>query len=448
MSTLASVIVRDIYANIPAAGITGRLFFASDTGNNYRDNGTTWDLVDGVGSGGTVTAVTGTAPIVSSGGAAPAISISAATSAALGSVKPDGTIITVAAGAITVPKATSSAFGVVEVDGTTITASAGVISAVAGAVAAPYGSYTDILSESKLPGTAGSSSAKNVSLANNATQTLLNLTGQSGGYVSYLWIGFNASDTASTMVITTDGNTVFSDRACLFFGAEYISNQSSFASRFIGASSNNSNNVGFYSFIPIPFNASISITFTNKSGGTASVFYEVFYQNAIADNWKRTKKLWCASGTIAAATAYSAQTLLNASSLSQGRLLGIAFSIDSYPGSANPPTAPLEGYFKIYLDGAGSPAIQSSGTEDYIGLSNYFQGFPATPGGNAATPYTPAYSGITIKSTYTWNAYRFHIIDPIVFQNAIKVTWDNGESAAVSFTGTTRFAYCIWYYTE
>jgi hypothetical protein len=53
-----------------------------------------------------------------------------ATSSVLGLVKPDGTIITVAAGAITVPKASSSTFGVVEVDGTTITAASGVISAI------------------------------------------------------------------------------------------------------------------------------------------------------------------------------------------------------------------------------------------------------------------------------------------------------------------------------
>jgi len=61
------------------------------------------------------------------------ISAATATSAALGVVKPDGTIITVAGGAITVPKATNAAFGVVEVDGTTITAAGGVISAAGGA---------------------------------------------------------------------------------------------------------------------------------------------------------------------------------------------------------------------------------------------------------------------------------------------------------------------------
>ena len=45
MSTLASVIIRDVIANLPAAGIPGRLFFASDTGAALRDNGTSWDAV-------------------------------------------------------------------------------------------------------------------------------------------------------------------------------------------------------------------------------------------------------------------------------------------------------------------------------------------------------------------------------------------------------------------
>ena len=43
MSTLNQVILRDIYANLPAAGIPGRLFYATDTSLAYRDNGTSWD---------------------------------------------------------------------------------------------------------------------------------------------------------------------------------------------------------------------------------------------------------------------------------------------------------------------------------------------------------------------------------------------------------------------
>lgn len=53
------------------------------------------------GGGGTVTGVTGTAPIVSSGGTAPAISINNATNTTFGAVKPDNTTITVSAGVIT-----------------------------------------------------------------------------------------------------------------------------------------------------------------------------------------------------------------------------------------------------------------------------------------------------------------------------------------------------------
>ena len=53
-----------------------------------------------VGSGGGISGVTGTAPIVSSGGSTPAISITPATSSTLGSVKPDNTSITVSSGTI------------------------------------------------------------------------------------------------------------------------------------------------------------------------------------------------------------------------------------------------------------------------------------------------------------------------------------------------------------
>lgn len=43
MSTLASVIGRDIAANRPAAGIAGRLFFDTTNTKLQRDNGSSWD---------------------------------------------------------------------------------------------------------------------------------------------------------------------------------------------------------------------------------------------------------------------------------------------------------------------------------------------------------------------------------------------------------------------
>lgn len=125
------------------------------TTNSSAPDGLAWETP--ASGGGTVTAVTGSGAISSSGGTTPnitvatattsslgvvepdgstidisagVISVPTATSSALGLVKPDGTIITVSAGAITVPKGSASAFGVVEVDNVTITASSGVISAV------------------------------------------------------------------------------------------------------------------------------------------------------------------------------------------------------------------------------------------------------------------------------------------------------------------------------
>lgn len=172
----------------------------------------------------------------------------------------------------------------------------------------------------------------------------------------------------------------------------------------------------------------------------------------MGNDWTRSKQLHTSSGTISAASPFSVQTLVNATSLNQGRLLGIAFSINSYPGIANPPTAPLEGEFKIYLDGANTPSYSTSGTEDYIGLSNYFQGIASTmTNGTPNIGYNVApYVGLTFNTADTWNAYHFHIMDPVVFQNALKMTWDAGETTAhgANWTGTVRFAYCVWYYTE
>jgi hypothetical protein len=70
---LGNVILINVFASRPAAGIEGRLFFATDTGASYRDNGSSWDavatLADFVGdsgSGGT----SGLVPAPASGDAA------------------------------------------------------------------------------------------------------------------------------------------------------------------------------------------------------------------------------------------------------------------------------------------------------------------------------------------------------------------------------------------
>ena len=102
-----------ITLNVPTASATNRGVLSS----------TDWTTFNNKGSG-TVTGVTGTAPIVSSGGAAPAISITAATTSAAGSMssadktKLDG--IATGANNYTLPTATSTANGGVELFSDTV----------------------------------------------------------------------------------------------------------------------------------------------------------------------------------------------------------------------------------------------------------------------------------------------------------------------------------------
>jgi hypothetical protein len=68
---------QGIDASLPAAGTAGRIYIATDTKKIYRDNGTSWDVISSAaGAGGTVTNVTGTAPVsVATGTSTPVISM-------------------------------------------------------------------------------------------------------------------------------------------------------------------------------------------------------------------------------------------------------------------------------------------------------------------------------------------------------------------------------------
>jgi hypothetical protein len=59
------------FASMPSAGTAGRLYLATDNKTLYRDNGTTWDSI---GAAGSVTGVTASTPLQSSGGTTPDIS--------------------------------------------------------------------------------------------------------------------------------------------------------------------------------------------------------------------------------------------------------------------------------------------------------------------------------------------------------------------------------------
>jgi hypothetical protein len=308
---------------------------------------------------------------------------------------------------------------------------------------------SDLFSESRAlaGGSPANSSQKALSVGAGATATLLNYSGSSG-YLSVLWFGITGSEaamTASTITITVDGEAspTINVRIPLYFAAEYCWNENNFGSRFLGCEQNGGSNIGYYSLIPVPFNSSIEVQLTNgDSGSGLTLWYEATYTTNVPNVWPRARKLYMATGTVTGLTVNETETLVDVSGLNPGRLFGIYLSIDSSPGSASPATAPLEGRVKIYFDGASSPNYQSSGTEDYFHFSNYFENTPS----GFSTDYTgcPFISG----SAVTWNCYRFHVLDAMTFQNALKVTWDAGYSTVVNYTGSVRLAYTVWYYSQ
>jgi len=56
--TYGSLVLRGLIAARPAAGSEGRLYFASDTQQTFRDNGSSWDDVSDTAGGGVVTLTT------------------------------------------------------------------------------------------------------------------------------------------------------------------------------------------------------------------------------------------------------------------------------------------------------------------------------------------------------------------------------------------------------
>jgi hypothetical protein len=165
---------------------------------------------------GTVTGVTGTAPIVSSGGVAPAISISAATTSAAGSMsaadktKLDG--IATSANNYVLPKATATALGGVEVfDATVQTVAANAVTSTA---ARTYGvqlnaadqmvvnvPWVDTAGSGTVTSVAGTGTVSGLTLSGTVT-TSGNLT--LGGTLSVTASNF-ASQTANTILAAPTG---------------------------------------------------------------------------------------------------------------------------------------------------------------------------------------------------------------------------------------------------
>jgi hypothetical protein len=85
----------------------------------------------------------------------------------------------------------------------------------------------------------------------------------------------------------------------------------------------------------------------------------------------------------------------------------------------------LEGCFHMYTpaDAPFPGTVLSTGTEDYYDSAYYFLGGEFHLPVSGFTHYD-APSGKSL----TWSAYRFHIMDPIVFSDGLQFRWRNGDA--------------------
>jgi len=97
-----------------------------------------------------------------------------------------------------------------------------------------------------------------------------------------------------------------------------------------------------------------------------------------------------------------------------------------------------EGDDMIFLDGEPLPSIVGTGTEDYYGMSWCPTQEYCAPYNGLPLPGGPNWSG-----KVTW--YRYHILDPIYFENSIRVTIEHGHANTRSDDYSST---AYWYQTE
>ena len=196
--------------------------------------------------------------------------------------------------------------------------------------------------------------------------------------------------------------------------------------------------------IPIPFSTSIEIKLKNPTGSSHQAYTQVTYVTGVALTAINSVQHHLHAVVVDQSNIApnGAATLINATGLSAGQLVFLSWTYDSANGGSggvNVATAPLEGNFKIFLDGASSPTLETTGAEDLFGMFGYFNGLT---GGGSDNSY------LLFKNYLNaWSAVRFWTADPINFTSGLKMTWNCGDTTEVNFTGDCRVISTVIYYT-
>jgi hypothetical protein len=166
----------------------------------------------------------------------------------------------------------------------------------------------------------------------------------------------------------------------------------------------------FNCFIPMPFKTGAKLVVTNEGNTDLKIlFYDINFVKLKEwnDNNLYFHSFWNRDTATTPGVDYSILPKIEG----KGRFLGVNFGVIGNPVYEKSWWG--EGAVKMYLDGDNNfPTLVGTGAEDYIGTA-WGQGV-----------FVNSYTGSLVadKEKDHWTFYRYHIPDPIMFKNDLRVT--------------------------
>ncbi len=188
-------------------------------------------------------------------------------------------------------------------------------------------------------------------------------------------------------------------------------------------------NAGMNIWLPMPFTERARITLTNEGKQDVPLFYQIDYtiDDPHPDDVGRLHVLFARQNP----TTEKQDFELLPKRTGRGRYIGALIGIRNlHPGQWWG-----EGEIKIFMDGDTDFAtIVGTGSEDYVGLSYGMQ----------QTPYL--YNGCNLDQNNFVSMYRWHLPDPIYWQNECRITiqqiaWKGGLAETEDDWSTATFWY-------
>jgi hypothetical protein len=186
---------------------------------------------------------------------------------------------------------------------------------------------------------------------------------------------------------------------------------------------------GFYSYLPLPFSERARLVAVNGTGAVVDAFYfnaDVERRDRLSEPLATFHAAWNRDRRT---TSPRPHLVLEAAGA--GHFVGMSLNAESYAGDY----FFLEGDEIFTVDGEFRG--QGTGTEDYFNGGWYFE----------AGPFAAPWHGVVVKDDDRGRiaAYRWHLPDPVAFENSIRVELEHGHgNEEVADYATVAY----WYQTE